>query len=180
MISRILYTFVFVVLVFQLSVSAQKSDEKRVEFTVPAAPWTFSLDGRNFTIDRQQIKPDGKYGYFLMSNDKDYLTVSLFIEPVEKCKTSEECRDMVYKLGNPKWGELQNVVQSKIGEVSYFEFYRPTVQGQPVKMLDMYAEFVQDGFWIDLHISKVLYKKEDHALFENLVKSAKFEAKTKK
>jgi hypothetical protein len=78
------------------------------------------------------------------------------------------------------WGELQNVVQSKIGEVSYFEFFRPTIQGQPIKMLDMYAEFVQDGFWIDLHISKVLYKKEDHVLFENLVKSAKFENKTGK
>jgi hypothetical protein len=68
-------------------------------------------------------------------------------------------------------------VQSEIGDVSFFEFYRPAVQGQPVKMLDMYAEFVRDGYWIDLHISKVLYKKSDHALFEDLVKSAAFEPK---
>ena len=42
----------------------------------------------------------------------------------------------------------------------------------------MYAQFVVDGYWIDLHISKPFYKKEDHVLFENLVKSAKFETKT--
>ena len=41
-------------------------------------------------------------------------------------------------------------------------------------MLDMYAQFVEKGYWIDLHISKVLYKKEDHALFENLIKGIKF------
>lgn len=177
---RILSIIFFAVFLLQTPVTAQKPNENQVEFTVPAAPWTLKLDGRNFTIRQQQIKPDGKYGYFLMSNDKDRITASLFIEPVEKCKTSEECRDMVYRLGNPAWGELQNVVQSKIGDISYFEFFRPTVQGQPVQMLDMYAEFVQDGFWVDLHISKVLYKKEDHVLFENLVKSAKFESKPDK
>jgi len=175
-----LSTIAFIVFLFQISIAAQTLDDKRVEFTVPAAPWVFTLDGKNYTVEQQQIKSDGKDGYFLLSNDKDGVTASLFIEPVVKCKTSEECRDMVYRIGNPKWGELQNVVQSKIGEVSYFEFFRPTIQGQPIKMLDMYAEFVQDGFWIDLHISKVLYKKEDHALFENLVKSAKFENKTGK
>jgi hypothetical protein len=47
-------------------------------------------------------------------------------------------------------------------------------------MLDMYAQFVKDGFWVDLHISKVLYKKEDHALFENIIKSVKFELKDTK
>jgi hypothetical protein len=44
----------------------------------------------------------------------------------------------------------------------------------------LYAEFVVDGFWVDFHISKVLYKPEEHELFEQLVKAIKFEPKEKK
>jgi hypothetical protein len=41
----------------------------------------------------------------------------------------------------------------------------------------MYAEFVQDGFWVDLHISKVQYDKKERKLFEALINSATFEPK---
>ena len=84
---------------------------------------------------------------------------------------------MVLKAGNPAWGEYQDLLTSEIGDVSFFEFFRPEVQEMPVKMLDMYAEFVRDGYWIDLHISKVLYREQHHILFENLIRSAAFEPK---
>lgn len=153
---------------------AKELGEGKISFTTSQAPWTLVLSLKGFTLGQQQVKPDGSSAYFMMSNEGTYLNASLWIEPVDKCKTSKECRDMVWKAGNPGWGEFKNPLLSEIGDVSFFEFYRPTVQGQPVKMLDMYAEFVKDGYWIDLHISKVLYKKEDHVLFENLVKSAQF------
>ena len=170
------------VLVFVLSafVTAQTVNEDRIAFTTSDAPWLVSLDSKNLDIQDQQIKHDNKSGYFLLTNQKEGFTVSLFIEPVVKCKTSAECRDFVLKTGNPEWGKVQNLVQSKFGDVSYFEFFRPTVQGQPLQVQDMYAEFVEDGYWVDLHLSKVQYKKEDHLLFENFVKSIRFISKTVK
>lgn len=156
---------------------AKQLPQGKMAFTVPEAPWNFVLSSGGFTISQQKFRPDGTAGYFLMSREKDYLTVSLWIEPAENCRTSKACRDMVFKTGNPAWGEYQDLVQSEIGDVSFFEFYRPVVQGQPVKMLDMYAEFVRDDYWIDLHISKVLYRKSDHIIFEDLVRSAAFEPK---
>ena len=152
--------------------------EDRVAFTVIEAPWMVSLNSKNLEIKDQQVKHDSQSGYFLLYNEKDKLTVSLFIEPAVKCKTSDECRDFVLNTGNPEWGRVQDVIKSKIGDFSYFEFFRPTVQNQPLQMLDMYAEYVADGYWVDLHISKVLYKKADHLLFENLVKSIRFVSKT--
>ena len=169
--------FVWIV-VLNVFAAAQTVSEDRVAFTTFEAPWMVSLDGRNLEIKQQEVKRDAQSGYFLLYNEKDNLTVSLFIEPAIKCKTSDECRDFVLKTGNPKWGKLQNVVKSKIGDFSYFEFFRPTVQNQPLQMLDMYAEYVADGYWVDLHMSKVLYKKADHLLFENLVKSVRFVSKS--
>jgi hypothetical protein len=178
--ARLIPVSFIVIFLFQAFASAQTVSEDRVAFTVSEAPWMITLDSKNLAIKDMQIKHDNKSGYILMENEKDGLTVSLFIEPAVKCKTSAECRDFVWKTGNPEWGKVQNVVQSKINDVSYFEFFRPTVQDQPLKMLDMYAEFVENGYWVDLHISKVLYKKENHLLFENFVKSARFVSKTGK
>lgn len=170
------------VLVFLLPVfiTAQTVNEDRIAFTTSDAPWLVSLNSKDLDIQDQQIKHDKKSGYFLLSNQKEGFTVSLFIEPAIKCKTSADCRDFVWKTDNPKWGKVQQVIQSKIGDVSYFEFFRPTVQGQSLQMQDMYAEFVEDGYWVDLHLSKVQYKKEDHLLFENFIKSIKFLPKNSK
>lgn len=167
------------VIFFLLSVfvAAQTVNEDRIAFTTPGAPWMVSLDGKNLDFQNQQIKPDNNSGYFLLFNEKEGMTVSLFIEPAVKCKTSAECRDFVWNSGNPKWGKVKDVIHSKIGDVSYFEFFRPTVQNRPLQVFDMYVEFVEDGYWIDLHISMVQYKKEDHLLFENLVKSVRFKSK---
>jgi hypothetical protein len=87
---------------------------------------------------------------------------------------------MVWKAGNPAWENPKNVVSSELGDVSYFEFLMPSMRGVPFQQQNMYAEFVVDGFWVDLHISKVLYKPQDHELFEQLVKAIKFESKEKK
>ncbi len=98
------------VLVFVLSafVTAQTVNEDRIAFTTSDAPWLVSLDSKNLDIQDQQIKHDNKSGYFLLTNPKEGFTVSLFIEPVVKCKTSAECRDFVLKTGNPEWGKVQS------------------------------------------------------------------------
>jgi hypothetical protein len=149
-----------------------------VEMTTINAPWVLRILGHELDLTNVQAKPDQRSAYFLMQNDA--LSVSVFIEPVDKCKTAEKCRDYVLGLGNPKWGKFQNLVKGTLGEASYFEFYRPEVDGQPVKMLDMYAEFVVDGYWVDIHISKQLYEKKHHSLFENVAKDAKFIPKSSK
>ena len=167
-------------LLFQAQGAPKPKSTERIGMTVNAAPWTLTLPGEGLTIESQQTKDDGRYGYFALLDDKNKMTISFFIEPVDQCKTSKECRDMVWQQGNPAWEDPQNVVQGEIADVSYFEFFMPKFRGQPVKQQNMYAEFVVDGFWVDFHVSKVLYKPEEHKLFENLIKSIKFEPKPKR
>ena len=164
-------------LICQTSVSPQQSTEERMSFTVAGAPWTLTLPKNDLKLQQRQLKPDGSSAYFSLVDEKHKITMSFFIEPVDECKDSKACRDMVWKLGNPSWENPQNVVQAEIDGVSYFEFFMPTYQGVPVKQQHMYAEFVKDGFWVDLHISKVLYQPDEHVLFERIIKSIKFEPK---
>lgn len=145
-----------------------------VDLTTIKAPWSLRILGNDLDITKVQVKPDEQSAYFMMTSESTKLNVSVFIEPVDKCKTSEECRDYVLNLGNPAWGKFQDLAKSKIKDWHYFEFYRPEAMGKPLKMLDMYAQYVDQGYWVDLHISKVLYTKADHAIFEKVVNSIAF------
>jgi hypothetical protein len=53
----------------------------------------------------------------------------------------------------------------------------PTAKGVPVRQQHMYAQFVVEGYWVDMHISKPLYEPREHELFTRLVKSVMFEPK---
>ena len=143
-----MFVSIFLVLSLLLSPSlvAGNQSDKPLQITVPAAPWTLTFAGKQLSIDNQQVKPDGRYGYFLLNDKQNKMTISMYIEPVDKCKTSKECRDMVWKLGNPGWQDPQNVVLGEIGEVSFFEFLMPTFRGMPVQQQHMYAEFVVNEF----------------------------------
>ena len=160
------------------SAYSQQPEGSSVRLTVPKTPWTIFISGAALVLDRQEIKPDGSQGYFMLVDEKAEMFASLYIEPVNKCKTSKECRDMVWKLGNPGWQRPQNVKLSEIGEISILELLVPEYQGRPIRQQNVYAEFVVEGYWVDLHISKVLYQDQDRGLFERMVKSVRFEPKT--
>src|SRR5262245_8012067 len=159
------------------SAYSQQPEGSSVRLTVPKAPWTIFLSGEALVLQIQKIEPDGSRGYFMLADEKAQMQASLFIEPVNKCKTSKECRDMLWKLGNPGWQKPQNVKMSEIGEISILELLVPESQGRPIRQQNMYAEFVVEGYWVDLHISKVLYQDQDWGLFERMVKSVRFEPK---
>ncbi len=177
-IACILNGFVLVLL-SSISCMAQDGFVDGVYLTTIKAPWTLRVLWNDLDITHVQARDDASV-YFMMASESTKLNVSVFIEPVDKCKSSEECRDYVLTQGNPEWGKFEQLSKGKIKDFSHFEFYRPEVRGQPLKMLDMYAEYVSQGYWVDVHISKVLYAKEDHALFEKVINSISFIPKTEK
>lgn len=179
MLLRIIFLFGISVLPLTAFGQAMVLKDKGFVLTTLKAPWMMSIAADGFKITQQKLSPDGSRGYFMMENDQTYVNASVFIEPAVKCKTSKECRDMVLNAGNPGWINPINKVSSEIEQVSYFEFLIPSFQGQPIQQQNMYAQFVENGYWVDLHISKVLYKKAEHAIFEDMVKSVKFDAKPK-
>jgi hypothetical protein len=148
-------------------------------FTVPAAPWFLTLPKNAITVEQQKVDTGGRSGYFTMADGVNDITISFFIEPAGMCHDSAACRDSVRARGNPAWENPEHKSNGRIGDVSYFEFYMASYGGIPVKQENLYAEFVQDGFWVDLHVAKVRYEKSDHALFEEIVRSVRFHAKEK-
>jgi hypothetical protein len=149
----------------------------RLDFSAPGVPWILTIPADDFDISKSTQAPDGKQAYFLFVSAKTGITASVFIEPANKCVNSKSCRDLVRTTNLPNVKGPENVLSSEIGDISILEYLLPSFRGQSLRQQNMYAEFVQDGFWVDLHISKVLYTPQDRSLFETLVRSVKFEKK---
>ncbi len=159
--------------------AVSSSQESRLEFSAPGTPWVLTLPADNFELAERKLRDDGRGAYFYIVDEKQHINLSMFIEPVKDCKDSKSCRDMIWKLGNPEWVNAENVVQSQIGDISVLELMIPSYQGMNIRQQNVYAEFVVDGFWVDMHISKVLYQPEEHQLFDRIIKSVKFVPKKK-
>jgi hypothetical protein len=148
-----------------------------ISVTLPFAPWVMKVPGEGAKVAERTIKPDGRSGYFLLRNDASGLNVSFFIEPARKCTSSRECRDMVQKAGFAHLGRAEKITPSEIGDISVVECFVPDFRGMPVQQQHLFAEFVVQGYWVDMHVSKVLYTPADRERFEQLVKGISFRSK---
>lgn len=174
---RLFFVLLFILIPGLHPAYSQTTAQSSVKLVVPQAPWTVLISGEALVLKSEKIAPDGSQGYFMLVDDKARVLASLYIEPANKCKTSKECRDMVWKLGNPAWQNPQNVRLSEIGDISTLELLVPEFRGAPIRQQNMYAQFVLNGYWVDLHLSKVQYQDQDRELFERMVKSVRFEPK---
>src|SRR5688572_9598613 len=107
MIQRIVSISLTIILVLQVFAAGQDVTQDEIRLTTPEAPWVMVIEGNGLDIKTVKVKPGG--AYFLLYPNEDELNISLFIEPVEKCRTSDECRDFVLNAGNPAWGKFQGV-----------------------------------------------------------------------
>jgi tetratricopeptide (TPR) repeat protein len=158
----------------------QKADRMfpdRLDFSISRAPWALTVPAEGFRVSQNRRSSDGKEAYFLFSNEKTGITASIYIEPAVKCTDSPSCRDFVRRAQLAQTQGAENVSSAEIGTTSVFEYFLPSFQGIPVRQHNMFAEFVQDGVWVDLHISKAAYTEGDRPLFEGLVRSVTFEKK---
>jgi len=157
--------------------TAERLFPDRLDFSAPGVPWVMTVPAEDFQIAETRQSPDGRVNYFLFTSVKNGFSASIYIEPADKCTDSKSCRDFVRTSTLPNVPDAENVSSSEIGEVSVFEYFVRGFRGQPVRAHNMNAEFVRDGFWVDLHISKVRYEPQDRKSFEALVRSVKFEKK---
>jgi hypothetical protein len=148
--------------------------EDVLKVTAPQAPWVLTLPKGELVVSSEKVSPDGKESYVMASDKKSGLNISFFVEPAQKCHSSRECRDMVQKAGFTHLGGARNFAAAEVVDVSVIECFVPEFQGVPVEQGHFYAEFVEAGYWVDAHMSKVRYTPADRQLFVDTVKSIAF------
>ncbi len=147
----------------------------RLDFSIAGAPWDVTVPAGDFVVRQRELTDGGRALHVLFDSPSTKLTVSLFLEPATRCQSAEACRDMLKRDNLQDVEHPTNVQTTTIGDTPVLEYLVPVYKGQPIRQLNVFAEFVVDNYWVDLHASKILYVPEDRRLFDTFVRSVRFE-----
>ena len=150
---------------------------QRVSLTVANAPWSMRLPADTFEMTQERIKPDGSAAYFLLTKGVGGLTVSVFIEPIDQCTSAVACRDWAWEGERSRLKDIQSVAKTQMGDAAVVEYLLPRSGDVKVDQENMHAYYVKEGFWIDVHISKIAYQKADRDRFVALIRGIDFAPK---
>jgi hypothetical protein len=157
--------------------SAQKQSSN-LSITLPSAPWTYEFDVKDFAVKVNEIQPDGR-AYLDAENTKTNVILSVFLEHVGSPATAEGCVDNQKKRMDQKSPFKRDKVVSRIVDaMNIVEYTIPEYQGAPIQQRNIFVCIPKDDVYVDVHLSKILFKPQDQALFDAVLSAAHFVPKS--
>ena len=154
-----------------------RQSEESIHLSVRGIPWELRFPRQRWEVDQERVRQDGRACYYMFSDANRQLNASFFIEPAGKCKTSRDCRSMYWKDPGPFIENPQSVQQFEENGFAMVKFIVPSVRGLQVNQLNYSGHMVRDGYWVDMHLSKMQSQKDDEALLSGFVKTVSFQQK---
>jgi hypothetical protein len=161
-----------------LAYADMKQSEESIHLSVSGILWELRFPSRGWQIHQERVRQDGRACYYMFSNTHGQLNVSFFIEPAEKCRTPQDCRSLYWSNPGPFIENPQSVEQFEQNGFAIVKFVVPSVRGLQVNQLNYSGHTVRDGYWVDMHLSKVQSQKGDEALMSGFVKAVSFQQKS--
>lgn len=168
---------VLLVLTFAAVARPRQGVEGVRRLSIPGQKWALEVSLPGFVVEREQMRGDGQ-GRMIMAGieEKGYL-VSIFLEPVPYGESAAQLRDRAAAdLKKQSQVKVSDFKTSEYGQIPTLEYMVKEFQGQPVNQKNLNAYFVNAGYWVDVHLSKTLFKPGDEKLFYAVLDTVKFVA----
>ena len=142
-------------------------DGKDYVLTTVNCPWELRFPKSGWKIGINQVK--GAQTYVLFSSEISGLTVSFYIEPASQCDSSADCRDLFWKNPGPMVQNPTGVAQLERAGFEIVRYELTLIPEVPVRQLNYSGHLVRDGYWVDMHISRLLLPGSDENAFERFI-----------
>jgi len=141
-----------------------------ITLTLPSLSWALEIPGTGFRTERPRMASSLESRSVLATNKQTSVTLSAFLEKAPKPGTARECRDYYWSRAQQSPIHKEQIGMSEAGDIAIVEYFVPEWMGMKVQQKNMNVYLAQDGYWIDIHISKPLFKPQDEKLFQDIVK----------
>ncbi len=150
----------------------------RFGISVPGIAWVLSFPSEGYTVHVSRQRADGQGVYYMFVHASNGLNASVYLEPATVCQTALACRDYYWEHRDSSMSTAQGVTRFERNGFALLEFLIPEMAGQPIRQYHFSGHLVRDGYWIDLHLSKLLYTSKDRQLFLDFVDGLVIQPKT--
>lgn len=129
---------------------------------VPHLKWKLKFPSSDWKLAQEKRRPDGTGYYYHLTSESAPLNFSVFLDKTKKCKSPDECRDMFWSNPGSEYKDPKDVVKKTANGFSVIQFYLDLPMGYPVVQSNISAHNYRDGYWIDIHLSKVSKQSPDY------------------
>jgi tetratricopeptide (TPR) repeat protein len=151
--------------------------QEKFKVWLPSMPWELELGAEGFTVKTNEIKQDGRR-YFLAINNKTGVEVSVFLEASKGVPRPDECKrsleEKVKRNSALSDSPLKHVTYRQSGDMEILEYMMSEVDGKPINQGNEFVCIPRDDAYVDVHISKVLFKETDQPAFDAVLQSLHF------
>ena len=159
-------------------ICAQKVNAPKLEVTMANEAWTLAFDAKDFSVKANGPQPDGRV-YLLAQNDKIMVTLSVYLERVQGTATASDCQDIQKARLDQKVDYTRQKIETRQSAgMEIVEYTIPEFSGAPIQQRNFFACLPKDDVYVDIHLSKVLFKPDDEKLFTAILNSAHFISKS--
>jgi len=141
------------------------------EFKMPSEDWTLEINLDEFKIEKQAYAPDSTMFQLSATNKKANINVSIFIEKMESEGDKKDSRAYYWSKAEKSPLAKENIKTYETDQLAIIEHDTKEYNGQIVNFHSLNAYLAKNGFWMDVHISKVGYSKKDKKIFKKITDS---------
>lgn len=156
----------FLLMFLSTTVYAQES------YKIPSEDWVLEIDLEDFKVLQKGFSSDST-AFQLMAEGKNgsQFTLSIFIEKAVEQGDKEKCRDYYWTKAAKSPLEKEHLKKYETKDLAIVEHDTKKYNGQKIDYHSMNAYLSHQGYWVDVHISKIAYSKKDKALFDKICAS---------
>lgn len=159
---------------FPTAMSAQTANGAKLGVTMVNEPWTLDFDIKDFSVKENRVQPDGRV-YLLAENEKTMVLISVYLERVQGIATASDCQaTQKARLDEKVEYRREKIETRQSANMEIIEYTIPEFSGAPVQQRNLFACLPKDDVYVDIHLSKALFKPVDERLFTEILNSVHF------
>jgi len=171
----IFYSFVLSLTFCSTAFADINNNGVTIDIYIPRMQWKMVLPSTDWELLQKKSTPDGSGFYYNLSSESTLVNFSVFFEKTNKCKSSDQCMDLFWSNPGKGYENASSVTRKSVNDFSVLEFYIDKPMGQPFVQSNLSAHQYRDGYWIDIHLSKVDSRSVDYSSMYKILSSLKFE-----
>lgn len=140
-------------------------------FKMPKENWSLEINLDDFEIKKEEFSPNNTMFQLSAIDSKNQINLSIFIEKTELKGDKEECREFYWNKAKNSPLAKENLKKYEMENLAIIEHDTKEYNGQIVNFHSLNAYLAKNGYWIDIHISKVGFTKKDEKIFKILTES---------
>ena len=142
-----------------------------IRVALPGRDWALELQAPGFVQNVNGPMPDGRE-YLLANNEETWVEVSVFLEspngkPAKDCPT--HLKQTLANMAEHFEVNTDEATWSEVNSIPVTEFMIHSLKGLPIEQKNLLGCTEKDDVFVDIHISKQVYKEgEEHLLIDAL------------